>query len=455
MQKRSTLTSIGAHVYGLGNRNSASTIRGQYGNDYGAYISTFSKTTKYPITASVAGVTYLEVPPQSSESDLEVEAEDFSDVLKKVVDVGAPMTSGFLKAGSPFLGPIGGPIAVAAGIALSAVNQLTQSEQPESESELAAQRGHRSYAAHAVLAEGALQTVLQMDHETMAGHRVLDYMKETFDQNKGHVGIVAQKLSPALLEPALRITIADSAPETGTKPTLTRYPVVGDKTAMNRIPDREQRQFVQTLSQAASATFGEEEDFVDFVTALATVATNVRPVAISGIASLFRGGEAGSEDVTAPPDSFQAHMEILIYRSLFAEAALQTLMAPSHQQQTEGFFNNIFDTVKKIGSTVVKIAPDIIKATKPIISSLGKESALDPLRSDKTGGQLAPPVLATGKQPSIADPVETGDIKRQPESADRMNDVDGELKALSATAVEFSEQKPSSSQQDGLAWDEA
>ena len=411
-----TLTSIAAHVYGLGDRNSASTIRGQFGNDYGAYIKTFTANT-YPTIATVAGVTYLDVPPQAGgvESDME---EGFWDVLTKVAKVGSTVVPAVLQAGTPFLGPQGAKIAASVGAALSIANQLVQPKKPGAESEFEPQEDFKSHTARAVLAEGALQTVLHMDAHKATKYRVFERMQKTFDDNKDRMGVVAKKIGPALLEPALRIAIADTAPKTGTESSLTQWPGIGDSTAPLDIQDRQQSRFVEGLVKRGTAR-GDVEGFFDFIKPFSSIAIKVAGAAVS---TLVSGGESSMDDSPAPNDSLQAHMETMCHRALMGEAALQALIAVPVEQREEGFFDSIISVVKTVAPVVLKVAPTVVKAVVPIVGSIlgGGESALDGetiediLKAGKTLDQVLDPT-GPGKnvvsKPSVKDLAQRGKLQ--------------------------------------------
>ena len=58
------VTSIGAHVYGGGDKNKASPIEGQFGNPYASYISVFDK--HYPVATVQSNVAFVQVESMST-----------------------------------------------------------------------------------------------------------------------------------------------------------------------------------------------------------------------------------------------------------------------------------------------------------------------------------------------------------------------------------------------------
>ncbi|KAF9766740.1 hypothetical protein IL306_000813 [Fusarium sp. DS 682] len=124
--------SIGAHVYGLGTKNSASVIRGQYGNYYKG-MSNAVESTELAV-ATVHGIGYITINgtedliPEESAGD----EDSFWDTFSHVVNIGAKIDSAVLQVGTPFLGPIGAPVAAVAGTGLSVIDNFTSGKTEDS-----------------------------------------------------------------------------------------------------------------------------------------------------------------------------------------------------------------------------------------------------------------------------------------------------------------------------------
>lgn len=411
VQDSPQLTSIGAHVYGLGNRNSASVIRGQYGNDFGAYIGTFDANSKFQTITTVAGVTYLNVPPQSQEADLGERAESFGDIFRKVIDIGTQIGPRILQVGTPFLGTQAVKIAGAVGTALSVANELTKSKAPGTESGFEPPLDYKSYAARAVLAESVLQHVI---HGAATPNKLAMYkaMQKSFEENKAQIKPVAKRIGPYLLDPALRILVAETAPKTGEEASImSQYPRIGDARTLKGVSDGQKKAFVEALNKVSSSKVG-QEGFLDFLSPLASLAVNVVGSGVSAVAKAIGGGESSLTEGPTPPDTLQAHIETLCHRALMAEAALQAAMAIPVTSHEEGFFGDLVNVIKDVGSTVIKVAPSVIQAVTPIVKSFTESSMPVP-----TGGQAGTSNKPLVKQPSIADLVRGGKPIPTPDTA--------------------------------------
>ncbi|KAF5575447.1 glutamyl endopeptidase [Fusarium subglutinans] len=118
-------TSIGTNVYGLGTRNSASVIRGEYGNYYKSMVDALS-STEAPVTTR-NGVEYIKItqPEDAITNEPAGDEEAFWGCLNNVVNISARINSTVLHVGTPFLGPIVAPVTAVVGTALSVIGKLT------------------------------------------------------------------------------------------------------------------------------------------------------------------------------------------------------------------------------------------------------------------------------------------------------------------------------------------
>lgn len=114
----SILNSIGTHTYGGSLYNSASPIAGTYGNIYNAYVQIVNDPAP-KVIATKGSIEYMS-------ADTLPNIEGFFDVLKDIGKIGTGIASTVLTAGSPFFGPVAGPLAAAAGAALGYVGTLCE-----------------------------------------------------------------------------------------------------------------------------------------------------------------------------------------------------------------------------------------------------------------------------------------------------------------------------------------
>lgn len=366
-------TAIGTHVYGLGTKNSASVIRGQYGNFYNSYQDAIIGSIPAPSPGKL--YTELKVAARAPESAFPPDTEGFLDVLKQVVNVGANIGSQVLSVGSPFMGPVAGPIGAVAGAALSFAGKLTESSMA-TESALDADHSYKQHVCRAILSEAALKGVLSMGASTRNKYGVLENMQKSWEKSKGNVPIIAQKFGPALMEPALRIAVSDTD-KSAVGPV--QYPKIVPPAGTESALDSGHQDFVGALVSGGGGS--NTEGFLDFLGSVAKVAVNVAPSVISTVGTIV--GAVKGESAMAPAvDDLQPHFETVCQRALMGDAALQAILqVPPEELKQEGFFGTLADTVKSIGSTVVKAMPGVIRVVEPLVhdaiqQKLSGESAM-------------------------------------------------------------------------------
>jgi hypothetical protein len=401
-------TSIGAHVYGLGNINSASVIKGTYGNLYAAYIDSFSSSLQG--LPSAQGVSVLKVERQAEDAFTDVTpAEGFWDTLKKVSRIGPDIGSTVLGGGSPFMGPLIGPIAAAAGTALGLASKLVDNSN-KSESEFEAAPNHKAHAARAMLAEAALQTVLKMDVDQITKYGVAQHMQNSFQKNKPNLRIV-KILAPTIMDSTLRIAMNASTSSTTAPATYPNIPSLSESIVGPA------RNFADGLITAAQGD-AHEEGFFEFIKAVVTTGVKTGGPLIGTIGKLIGGSESDMEPAISEDSTYQ-HLETLCHRSIMGEAALEAIMSiPPEELHAEGFFGSITDTIKSIGSTVVRVAPSVMKTVVPIIQTLvapampGETPVAKPKVPTTSDGKLkAPTISPVKKATSLADLLGGGSAK--------------------------------------------
>ncbi|KAF5575446.1 glutamyl endopeptidase [Fusarium subglutinans] len=200
-------------------------------------------------------------------------------------------------------------------------------------------------------------------------------MQARYKEARYLVPKVAKLIGPAVTEPALRIAVDSQASDNAPK-TYPTMPPTEDALGSPIHP------LVDGLLKSVHNQ-EEQEDFFGFLSGIANTAANVvstdAPIisavgsiadAVGSIADAIGGGAEDSFE----PDSgdLAPHVEVLCHRAFLGDAALYALMSvPTKDIQEEGFFGDLVNTVKNIGSTVIKVAPTVIKTITPIVQNLG------------------------------------------------------------------------------------
>ncbi|GLB11773.1 hypothetical protein AtubIFM57258_008643 [Aspergillus tubingensis] len=445
------LISIGAHVYGGAGNNSASPIGGEYGNPYHEYISVLQRP--YPVQTTKAGIKYVRVGGDSM--DRKSDAEDgFWDDLKDVLKVGAPMVSGALQTASPFLGPIGGPIAALAGTAISVAAKrsvesgLTDAHPGES--------AHSRTAEEAILSEATLQAFLRADADRMKQLGISTRIMEEYKKTAADVDIVAPTILPAILPAALHLS-QDMYTQKGAEADREPFhPTSYGRREPIRLPrDFRDDSFTHYLLKSVERET-EDEIFwgmLGSVLSAASKGANAVQTGLSVISKTVPTTEAAFEEQPMDP-----YLKVLGRRALLAGATLQVLRnTPPEQLETEDFFARIQFIVQKIGPAVMKFAPVVVSAVRPILTPIiqppagttslaGSSSSTQGSRSSSTAGQSTLEVPGGG----------VGGLKKRPSQTffDKVMGTANECKLLLRERVSESQDatEASGSNQDGLMW---
>ncbi|KAJ9608503.1 hypothetical protein H2200_007491 [Cladophialophora chaetospira] len=391
--------SIGAHVYGGSKQNSASPIMSQWGNPYKDYIAIFDKKLAL---AKGKGITFVAL--EHTESDMDDAAEGFFDVFKSVVKVVAPIAGNVLQVATPFLGPIGAPVAAIAGTALGVASKLTESSMAESS--MGGSISTRGIAERAALGEAALQTVLKMDHDAVQESGIFDTMKSVYAKLGPVVTKVAPKLIPALVEPALRVAL-DQIQKSQAAPgaesainALSSFSVPPPPASFKSVKlDAATESFSTALTTAMPTpkTDG-AEGFMDIFSSIVQTGLKVVPIVAPALGKLLGGTESEME-----PTPTEAAMTKLFQRAAMGEAALQALIKHHSEDKEEGFFGDFLDTVQNIGSQVIKVAPSVIQTAAPIVLQLLKTSSTESAIVGDPTSQTPGPKKGPKHKPSVAE----------------------------------------------------
>ncbi|KAL8705089.1 MAG: hypothetical protein Q9201_001772 [Fulgogasparrea decipioides] len=440
------LDSIGAHVYG-GTYNSASVI-GRYGNPYDDYLMGFSvrlaneglnivpvraksdsvpnpyylgnehTTTKpgingtnglpgFPSQRRYQGQDRSRIPSSAASRSLTVPqspstrgyrqngagafGDDFLDIIKSAVKVGAPMLGGALKTGFPMaLGPLGAPIGALAGMALDAAGKLAESVEAESFDPSEARQGTME---RAILAEAAFTAIQNMNMHPEEQESIFSDMKEYVMKSVPTIRKVAPHVMGTMMEPALRIAMnslhnsnqngyggAEAFEDHSGEPFRLN---VSYSTRHNQRGDRNTEAFVQGLRTAigrkALGDQESEEGFFDVITT-GCRSFKLNTVAAGGLTALAKvvgdvlppNWHEESTGVGSAAPSVLSSTN-LANRALVSEAALQALMKlPPHTLEEEGFFDAIADNLRKIAPVVAKVAPIVFGNLTPVVGNLIK-----------------------------------------------------------------------------------
>ncbi|KAJ4293978.1 hypothetical protein N0V90_007667 [Kalmusia sp. IMI 367209] len=326
-----------------------------------------------------------------------IDEEGFLDIFKSAIKIGGPILSA-----------VGGPIGGLASVALSAAGNVAHAFGAEGALDMPNQQvAPEGTVERAIVAEAALRALLEMDHQTLEEEGFLDDIKSVVLK----VAPVVRQAAPKILEvvgpAALQLAIGalkrpTNAAEGGFEFDLPKKQTVH----LLDLPNTGTDAFVARLTAATEA---DAEGFLDglggffksagsFVgKAIKTAGPVLVDVAAAGLPRLLGGAESGVAD---PDPSPMKAMDGVWQRAVVAEAALQAVLkAPQDVLEEEGFFGDLAKHIKNVAPLVIKHAPSVIAAVKPIVKNLSghQESSLvierprtplRTLRKARSGAQL-------------------------------------------------------------------
>ncbi|KAJ5741062.1 hypothetical protein N7493_000934 [Penicillium malachiteum] len=386
--------SIGAHCYGGSDKNSASPIGGQYGDNYDAYISALN--TAYQTNTSVTpikGINFVQLKTMSTtpvapslpvtkvslnpsyhdalSPDL-ISEEGFLDAFKSVVGVGARVGNFALPIASPLLGPLGGPLSAVAGAALSAVANATGAESAF----VSISQASQGVTERAVLAEATLQSISRIQDLELT-ERLLKEMRVTYCKLAPHVTNLAPKLIPLLKDSALRIAVTQDYMRKSDKVKLGVRKDIKNDAESTYYGETIKAPFLEGLLEATRPVSGEEGSFSGLGSFISKAVTKAAPFALKGAKmglellnnALAPSGEESASQGSPGENSDLKAAVLLTQRAVMAEAALRAVMKldkndldRASQSQTEsmfdaeGFFDGIKSMAQVIGGAVSKAA---------------------------------------------------------------------------------------------------
>ena len=353
--------SVGVHVYGGPGDNAGSPIGSPLGNPFEIYLGALGLRTKAVALEKSSHVTF-----HSPNNDDLGSSSLLSHRDKTSSHSGEE--SFFTTLGS-VAGMFGGPVGALAGVALKAAGALVGAESALDEPD------HSGSVERSVLSEAALKTVLSMDVSRAKQLGVFDQMQRHYHEGPQ----ISQELATQLLTPvakrSLRITNehAHRASNTITQPhgavTATRKAFTDATHGILCGHDHD-------------GDIKGEESFMGIVGSIGSFVHKGWNFGKPVIASMVKQGlvtlSSRIPEADMGADEHDEDLHRLSQRAAMGEAALKTLATlPEQTLHEEGFFGDVFGTIKSIGGTVAKYAPGVINTVGTIVKTLGSESALE------------------------------------------------------------------------------
>ncbi|KAK4187337.1 hypothetical protein QBC35DRAFT_234478 [Podospora australis] len=415
---------IGTHVYGGGDKNSASVI-GPNGNDYDGLLKVF--TQKFPVVGkfkgidlvrygisieSGAGATPGAPPPPKFAENSEGFFDDLKDVGKFIRGHVGPAVPWFLQQAQVLGGPLS---AVAHGV-------LNAAGVARAESSFSTTPSTKGYAERAILAEAALQTVLRLDGNEQITHRMIGEMKNYY-AGYGIINYdpIVCKLGPAITESANTILKTTNYVQKNSSQRRTLAPVAfpgnpyqtesyGSSIAGNGL--------VAALSGPTKPVEAVEPEIWGLLGDIIKVGYEFSP--LKGVAHLVNNiTQPESAAAASLPEADRKGLELLAKRALLGEAALQAVSKLSKQDielvtlatenetdySPEFSFGDFFKTV------VQTVAPVITQVMPPVVGPLLQVATGD-LGAESSGLLGVPPAngLRRKTSSSILDALHDGTL---------------------------------------------
>ena len=331
--------------------------------------------------------------------------EGFMDVLKKIMNIGGPIAGEMLTVGTPFLGPAGLPVAALASVALAAAGKLCHAES-SAESSIPPNLERHGFSERAILAQAALETVLHMDGEVAERNQIQEKMEETYKALAPNATRVAPKILTPLIDQALRITL-DSMQKSprGVLATISsgRKDVRGAESSDGTLGEPGVETFKKGLLVPTCVVGGEEgffDNIGDTIQKGLRIGRSALKTAHQGLGVLIDVLPESAMD----EDSTAHALDTAAKRAVMGEAALQAVMTVDRTElEAEGFFDKMKETMQRIGTQVLKSAPQVIKAVTPIVRGLLQENKASWTQKPQDTPSLQPPKPKISKKPSFAD----------------------------------------------------
>jgi hypothetical protein len=336
---------IGVASYGAGSKNTATVFRGKFGNYFSAMSGVmYALDRASPGSEDVNYIRTIGRPEGSMAEETLSDSEAFWITFKNVASVGQRIDNSVLRAGSPFLGQMGNPIAAVAGTALGVMSKLGSDASTDIES---VHVSYRQCTARAILAEAAIQTVLMMDAQQANNFTMFDKMQAQYIKTRDFIPKVAKLITPGIVESALRISVKAQA---AGEEISTLYPKLPP---MNSSLSDGDKRFIEAFVRYSKQ--GDAHEMSEFLGDIVKAAASAGSPNFGGITRAIGEPEVSVTDMSI-------HVEILCHRAIIGDAALQGLMAiPPALMVQDDLFHHLVGTVKKIARTVIGVAPVVTK----------------------------------------------------------------------------------------------
>lgn len=379
---------VGTHCYGANKDdpyNSGNAIGGKFGNDYECYVAVLGGEAV--VVQEKNGMKLVRLGSVNKPSVSATTEGLFGDILTGIV---APVVG-------TVTGPIGGVLSSVAGsilgnLAESAAVSTTESG-PTKEKKKDGLFISEGVLERAVVAEAALQTVLQLDPQSRQAQNVILTMKKHWDAGAPNVDTLSKVMAPVMSECGLDMAVGminklsskSSSTESGAAPGTPR-PLKGvPATESSRLP------FVDLLLGPTVPLHGEEGAFDTLGSWLSTAATAARPIVTSAakkaLASVAQdvakklssaaGTESALDTVTKPTPKTEAASRQVFHRAVMADVALQSLMEmdrealqtlplkPGSQEGAFDFLKTAVQTLRPFAEQAAKMA---VEKVGPIVA---------------------------------------------------------------------------------------
>jgi hypothetical protein len=305
--------------------------------------------------------------------------EGFFDLVKQAVGFGAPILNNIIGTALPLsLGPLGGPVAALAGIAISTAGKLAETS-TGAESAIPGVDPLDGVAERAILAEAALTAMMKMDNRVLAEEGFFDDAWSVAKKILPVVRNVAPKVLDVVAKPALQLALENlnkthgaeglyaqpaEMPRSVLRPaarTTTNTGAVGLMDRLEHANGQNAEGFFGDIARIAS------KGLKNTVPVLSVIVKHRLP--------LLQGAFAEADMGDTPPlPPVLTGMDGMHQRAILAEAALQAaLKAPQHILEEEGFFDFMSASVSRIAPFVLKAAPQIIKSVGPVVDGILKQ----------------------------------------------------------------------------------
>ncbi|KAL4982631.1 hypothetical protein BDW68DRAFT_182373 [Aspergillus falconensis] len=401
---------IGVHTYG-GERNCA-TVVGHHGHSFEPYFDALDSRSERQRPGRQ--------PQRRGRGGLDEEQDLVCQILKLVRDFPDPIPRDILSPDTRLsLGQLGVRAGAVANIALSAAANAVADDVDTSDKNIDFERDQAfdNITQRAILAEAALAAVQQMSPRLRQSEHVFNTITQVVIDLLPTIQQAGSAVINSAQEPILRLAL-DEVKNGGKRsgrsasiPSLRQ----SRGTASRRGLSGRKAQFVDALSE------GERDERTErFVNSIASdalsddaevkwenlnisrrlqstssiIEAGKKQPSMVGPLLVSKGQKKQQQhghglhpqqqitlhnlhelmEMDLQEDEFPLSIECLPLRAVVAEAALQAILRIQQQDlEDEGLFDTMRDVIRKHGSTVVKIAPAVIRKVAPVFTAIATE----------------------------------------------------------------------------------